>query len=308
MIKIVNRRRFLQSAAAGIALMPAELWSRAGHKVRIGIFSKHLQWLDYQQTAETVAELGYDGIECPVRPRGHVLPENAGRDLPRFAGALRSHGRDILMATTAFHDLAEAHAKTILRTAAQLGIKLYRIGGWRYSEGVPVPDRLIQIRAQLEAFVEFNREHGICAAYQNHSGTRVGAAVWDIWELIRDFDPEAIGIAFDIGHATVEGGYAWPVHFRLMRPHIKIVIVKDFKWGRDREGRWRAMWCPLGQGMVDRSFFNMLAESGYSGPIIQHFEYPVQGGNEREKQDNLIAAMKRDLLTLKGWLEEAGLL
>ena len=35
------------------------------------------------------------------------------------------------------------------------------------------------------------------------------------------------------------------------------------------------MWCPLGQGLVNKRFFATLAASSYSGAICQHHEYEL---------------------------------
>ena len=39
--------------------------------------------------AELVAEVGWDGIECPVRSKGQVEPERVEEDLPKMVEALR---------------------------------------------------------------------------------------------------------------------------------------------------------------------------------------------------------------------------
>jgi len=305
-----SRRDFIkQTALTGAVLASggAAFAEPETPKIKLGVFSKHLQWLNYTNTSDAVAEIGWDGIECPVRPGGHVLPERVKDDLPAMTEALRKNGLQILMATTKFLDVDEPHVKTILRTLAELNIKIYRIGGWKYKNDMSVPDRLKEVHEQLKKIVDVNKELGLVAAYQNHSGVSIGAPVWDIYEMIRDLDTDHIGSAFDIGHATVEGGYAWPIQAKLMRPYTKIVIVKDFKWGKDNKGRWRALWCPLGLGMVNTDFFKMLKETGYNGPIIQHFEYKVDGKTEKDKQKNLIKAMKKDCNTLKTILNDAGL-
>ncbi|MBN1999868.1 sugar phosphate isomerase/epimerase [candidate division KSB1 bacterium] len=303
------RRDFIKTTLASAAVLPfhsRSAASTAGPAIKTGVFSKHLQWLNYQDTADIVAEIGWQGIECPVRPGGHVLPERVEEDLPAFVEALKKNGLELFMATTNIQDVTESHAETILRTCASLGIKYYRIGGYKYKKEMSVPERLNEIRAQLNDLVALNKELGLCAAYQNHSGTDIGAAVWDIYELIKDFDNKNIGIAFDIGHATVEGGYAWPVHYKLMQPFTKVVIVKDFKWGKTDNGDWRALWGPLGDGMIDRDFFGKLCADHWENPIIQHFEYSVEGKTEPDKHKNLIIAMKKDCQTLKNWLSEAG--
>ena len=42
---------------------------------KISIFSKHLQWLDYNGMAKVLSEIGFEGTDLTVRPGGHVLPE-----------------------------------------------------------------------------------------------------------------------------------------------------------------------------------------------------------------------------------------
>src|SRR5262245_14706443 len=56
----------------------------------IASFSKIFQELNlsYEDSAALVAEIRLDGIDCPVRPGGQVLPERAADDLPRYVAAL----------------------------------------------------------------------------------------------------------------------------------------------------------------------------------------------------------------------------
>jgi sugar phosphate isomerase/epimerase len=63
-----------------------------------------------------------------------------------------------------------------------------------------------------------NREIGSRRTAKSQRAGYVGCAVWDIFELVRDLKPTEIGICFDIGHATLEGGTSWPVEARLMEP------------------------------------------------------------------------------------------
>src|SRR3954454_368974 len=58
-------------------------------------FSKPFQKLDAEQTAELVATVGWDGIECPVRAKGQVEPGRVDDELPRFAEDLRRPQRDV---------------------------------------------------------------------------------------------------------------------------------------------------------------------------------------------------------------------
>ena len=184
----------------------------------------------------------------------------------RLVEALRQRGKAIHLITTDVRNPSQPLTQKVLRTAAKLGIKHYRLTFWKYAKDKPIPAQLDEIRAELRELAALNQELGLQAGFQNHSGADyVGAPVWDIWQLVRELDPKLVGACFDIGHATLEGGYSWPSTARLMEPHLAAVFVKDFIWKKGEKG-WKAEWCPLGEGMVK------FAEKYAYGPTRVQFE------------------------------------
>jgi sugar phosphate isomerase/epimerase len=295
----LSRRNFLgRAAVAGAAAAlpwPTPAQTPAPSKRPLVVFSKAFQHLDFSATAALIADVGYDGIECPVRKGGQVLPERVEEDLPKLVEALKQQGKTLAIATTDIREVTPLNEK-VLRAAARLGIRRYRLAESHYDLAKPIPPQLAEIKARLKDLAAFNRELGICAGYQNHSGANyIGAPVWDIYELIRDLDPAAIGIFFDLGHATIEGGYAWGIHARLMEPRFQAVYIKDFTWAKTAKG-WAAQWCPVGQGMINQTFATRLAKSNFSGPISHHIEYEIGRGADMER------LIKADFLGLKRWL------
>ena len=304
----VSRRGFLAQASLGaaVALSPRALGATprqdarslasARDKWKIIAFSKPFVHLNVEDTADLVADVGWDGIECPVRRAStHVQPERVEEDLPKMVAALKRRGRVVSMITTDIADVTPI-AERILRTAAALGIRTYRLGPIRYAADRSIPAQLADIKARLRDLAQLNRTVGITGGIQNHSGRDYFAApVWDAVQAIQGIERD-IGIAFDIGHATLEGGLSWPIQVRLAEPSFTVVYVKDFRWEK-REAGWASVWVPLGEGMVDRKFFATLAASKYSGPICQHHEYDL-GKTPAEN----VAHFKRDLQTLRGWL------
>jgi sugar phosphate isomerase/epimerase len=138
-----------------------------------------------------------------------------------------------------------------------------------------------------------NRELGIAALYQNHCGAdMMGATMWDLHSLIKDYPLNEIGCVFDIRHAAVEGGEAWPVYWNLMQPHVAAVSVKDFTWN----GR-KSQHVPLGRGQVDPAFFKQLRNSRFTGPISVHVEYAGDRGAKANAE-----ALKADFATLRKWM------
>jgi sugar phosphate isomerase/epimerase len=295
-----SRRQFLsQLAVASTALAAAPSLLAQGAKAapyKLIAFSKPFQDLTPDQTADFVAEVGWDGIECPVRAKGQILPERVEEGLPKMVEAMKKRGREVTIITTDVKNIKDPLTEKVLRTASKLGIKRYRMGFWKYDAKKTIPDQLKEIGAELRDLAALNKELGLCAGFQNHSGADyVGAPIWDIYSMIKDLDPKHMGICFDIGHAHIEGGMSWPIESRLMEPYYTAVFVKDFAWKKGEKG-WKAEWCPLGEGQVSQKFFQTLKKSNYAGPICQHHEYPLKPGKE------MLAPMKQDLAVLKQWL------
>ena len=314
-----SRRDFLGiMAASGVGLpqftrkpLPAR---PTEEKMSLHVFSKHLQFLDYEATAQVAADIGFDGVDLAVRPGGHVLPENVTTDLPKAVAAIKKAGLQAITMTTAIMDPQEASAATTLKTARDLGITHYRTNWLRYDEeAINLPESLDGYRKQLAALARLNRQTNMVGGYQNHSGAHyVGAPVWDIAMLLNDVNSEYLGCQYDIRHATVEGGQAWPLGLNLIHPHINVIVIKDFRWEKV-DGAWRVVNTPLGEGMVDfPRYFNLLKQYDIRRPISVHFEYDMpehqEGLSEDERVNQTIAVMKKDVNVLKGYLSEAGLL
>ena len=275
------------------------------------IFSKHLQWLDYRELGAVVSQLGFDGIDLTVRPAGHVLPEMVRKGLPRAVSAVGESGVLVPTMTTAITDPEGEWTREILATASGLGIPFYRLGYYRYAEEKEISETLTEIRQSLTGLADLNRSFRICGDYQNHAGaSHFGAALWDLREVLEGLPRRWLGCQFDIRHATVEGGLAWPTNFRALAGRIHTVVVKDFRWKETPDG-WKVENCPLGEGMVPFGpFLELLLKSGFAGPISLHCEYSL-GGAERGRRrltmdrDRVLESIGKDLATLKRLVGEA---
>ena len=301
----LSRREFF-TAALALAATTALAEPATQPKSRFPLigFIKPFQKLPYAQIADVVAEIGWTGIECPVRKGGTIEPSDAERELPKLVEALKKNNLAISVLATDVEDARDPLTRAVLRTASDSGINHYRLKHYYYDLKKPIAPQLEAFRVKVRELAALNRELKIQGSIQNHSGRNyVGAPVWDIWELLNDQDPKWIAAYFDIGHATLEGGMSWPLHAKLIEPLLGVVSVKDFVWKKitaknNAKTRydWRSEWCPLGEGMVRPDFFTSLMESKFAGPISQHFEYELGEGRQ------MIEAMKKELSVLKEWL------
>jgi len=268
----------------------------------IAIFSKHLQWLDYAAAATAAKEAGFDALDIPVRPNGHVLPERVREDLPRAVDAARAAGLGVTMITTAITGVDDPHAEAVLKTAAGLGIGHYRMGYVRLDDGV---------RSTLDATVPrwqklgaLNESLGIRAGYQNHSGTNLGAAVWDLLLVLEEVGSPWIGCQYDIRHAVVEGAFSWVRDLEVIAPRVHTLVAKDFAWG-PREDGLQVLNVPFGDGLVPvAGYVKELRRLGVSAPFSMHFEYPHPETERRrwavEQYGRDVAALRKALAARPG--------
>src|SRR5687767_5852013 len=306
----LNRREFISTAVTAAAAYGLRTNSRTAEANRLELigFIKPFQKLPYVQIADIAAEIGWSGIECPVRKGGTIEPAKAQGELPKLVEALQKNGLALTVVASDVEDAKDPLTRTVLRTASELGIRHYRLKHYYYDLNKAIAPQLENFKTKVRELAALNSELKIQGSIQNHSGKNyVGAPVWDIWELVKDQDRNAMAAYFDIGHATLEGGHSWPLHAKLVEPMLSVVSVKDFIWKRVEpkqndpqrtraKNDWRSEWCPLGDGMVRPEFFTSLRNSGFNGPISQHFEYDVGTGRE------MIQAMKKELSVLKQWL------
>lgn len=292
----MNRRQLLK-LSGGVAL--ARVVQASDRRIGPVItFGKHLQWLSYDEVAAFLEENAFDGIEATVRKGGQVEPQNVERDLPRLVEALEKRGRKVVLITTDVNDAEDPLAKRVIQTADGLGVPFFRMAYYRYDLKRPVLEQLEAHRKTVVRLGEYLRDFQITGLYQNHAGSSlVGASVWDQHRLLEGVPEGKVAAAFDVRHATVEGGLAWPLLWRLMQDRVGCVYVKDFRW----DGR-KAANVPLGKGQVDPELLRMIsAEVAPGTPLSLHMEY-VDHRDPAKKVENMkaIAADRETLRQMVG--------
>src|SRR5688572_4996549 len=280
--------------------------------LKISIFSKHLQWLNYAEMAQVAAQIGFDGVDITVRPGGHVLPERVAEDLPKAVDAVKKAGMNVYMITTSVTDADDPFTDGILKTASALGIQHYRMGWLKYNAQKSIEDSLKDIELQLSKLAEVNKKYSIYGEYQNHSGLYFGAPIWDLYTVLARINSPWLASQYDIFHATVEGANSWPLALKLMKPHIKSVDIKDFQWAK-KEGKWMTEVVRLGEGFVDyKSYLTLLKLYAINVPISMHYEYSLGGAEHGATsltidRNEVIKAMQTDLNNFRVMLRTAGI-
>jgi L-ribulose-5-phosphate 3-epimerase len=304
----VSRRRFVRTAAVAGALAAVSPRSLFAQQPRTApplcFFSKPLPQMDARRLGRALKSLGFSGVDLTVRPGGHVDPARVAADLPPFVATLRQEGVDVPMITTALVAESDPAARPTLETAARLNIRYYKPGYYQY-QFIDLRKELDAAGQQLRGLAGLSAQIGIQLGYHNHAGN-VGGSIWDIAATIDSLDAASAGYYFDVRHAVVEGGDGgWRTAFLRAAPRLKMIALKDFFWEKTASG-WRQRHCPMGEGMVDwKTFFAMLAKSGFRGPASLHIEYEIPGATAAAREERTLAAAARDLAFVNTRIAEA---
>lgn len=305
-----NRRDFVKLSATGaIGTLPlvssaaSFLNTNERELPKVFVFSKPLQFLDYEEMSAVVKDIGFDGVDLTVRPKGHVLPENVAVDLPKATKAMRNAGLLTQMISTKVINANSQIDQKVLEVASELGYSLYRTGWLKYPKDIPVQETLLSYQKQFQELAALNTKLSITGGYQNHAGNYFGAPVWDLKQAMSGILPNSLGVQYDIMHATVEGAQSWQLGLEYIKAHLNSLVVKDFKWVLEK-GKWKRKYTPMGEGMVDfEGYFKFLKKHQIHLPISLHVEYDL-GGAEKGRiptidKEIIFKTLKKDLLFLK---------
>lgn len=316
-MKPTNRREFIKKTSLSLGVLPLVGYpfnifmnNDINNDLSVHIFSKHLQFLDYEELGAMAAEMEFSGVDLTVRPKGHVLPEFVKKDLPIAIQAIEKGGSSCSMITTSVESIHSSLDVDVLTTATQSGIKYYRTNWFKYNDDLTLEASLEKYRNQIKELGDFNKKVGIIGCYQNHAGKDIGASFWELKKLLETADSDYFGLQYDIRHATVEGGKSWENGLKLLHRAIKTIVLKDFKWGKVN-GKWDIVNVPIGEGMVDfDTYFKLLKYYNLKPPVSLHLEYDL-GGAEKGKRELSIDkklvfdAMRKDLKTIQTIWEKA---
>ena len=308
-----SRRKFIATIAAAGNVIPfasgfsATLPSPAKINFPLSLFSKPLDNYDFEFICECAKSAGIGGLDLTVRKGGKIDPADVVASLPELIGKAAKYDLSTNMIVTEIVSSNDIYTEKILKTAAGSGVKYYRLGWFDYDKKVGIQETLEKCRKNFKELERLNRKFNIHGGYQNHSGTRVGAPVWDLHELLRNLAPEFLGSQYDVRHAMVEGTYTWPIGMRLIASHIRTLAIKDFTW-ETTGGITQPVSVPLGEGMIDWDlFFQIVKEFKIIAPITLHIEYPLLEKNEEnlpliQQQDIIIGKLKKDADFIKSYL------
>ena len=284
----LNRRAFLGTAALAAAGVATEgccatrLAAAPVTKPEYHVFSRVFQFIrDYDRAAAVMKSCGYDGVEWTARPKGFIEPANAGRDLKKAKQAAERAGLKAESLVVSFLRGDDPGAEDIARAAADAGFTSFRGAYFRYDPAKTMQQNLDEVKRGFESLERLARKTGLKACYQNHSTYNpkielFGSVVWDLAQILRDFDPQYVGVQYDVMHAQAETGPSWMHSIGIVAPWIDILCLKDFWFEPDPKNpkMWKRHLCMAGEGIVPWGRYREILQQYSLRPrYTVHFDY-----------------------------------
>jgi L-ribulose-5-phosphate 3-epimerase len=312
----ISRRKFINQtglAVAGLSLAgTAQAINTDSLRMKhpICLFSKHLQFLGFEELSEALAKIGFDGIDLTVRKGGHIEPEHVKQELPKAIKAAAKGGIAIPMMTTRIVNAEDKFTAETLAVAADNGITHYRMGAIDYDPSKSIQQNIDFQKTQFEKLDKLNRKYKIHGGFQNHWGAKFGSPVWDLYSVLKEVESEWTGCQYDVRHAVVEGGASWILGMKAVAPFITSAVFKDFIWNKEN-GKWKPVSVPLGTGMVDFvAYFEEFKKLKNVAPVSLHYEYGIGLGkilgDRIPSKNEIIEFYQPDLEILKEMMVRAG--
>jgi sugar phosphate isomerase/epimerase len=314
-----------QSRPSRPALAPA-----TPRRLVMDAYTRHLHWIrSADEIAETAIAMTCAGVNPTIQaPPGHIDPANVGIALPAFVKTMQKHGLRVKQVRGGNQTQVDAGVEAMVGAMAQVGVTHYWLGTDFYDLGKPILPQLDAIKVKVERFVALNRTHGTTLMYHTRAGaTAVGAAVWDLLYVLKDFDPVHVGLHWDTGHMALHGANMWELLMRTAGPYVAAIGWKDRSWERRTDGAgrggggapggggpgaWSSPYVPMGTGLVELGrYAAVIRDIGFDGPMELQAEYP-NGGSENGAdaltlpRAQVLENLTRDVRTIRAGLQASG--
>ncbi len=261
------------------------------------LFSKALADRDIDALCREAVRMGFDGIDLTVRPGGHVDTDHID-DLPAAITAaakkIRSAGLALPMLTTGLLRGDAPGAEAIFEAADSLGIRLIKLGYWRYRGLGQFQAAFEQARRDLDSIEALAARTGTTAVIHNHSGSGFLTAMpWTISLLLERRGRSAVGAYLDAGHLVAEGlAGSWRQGIDLLARRIRVLGAKSYRFKPRRDGQelqdsFDRTAVAYHRGTVPwEELVSLLTDAGFRGPVSFHCEY---AGSDEHRLDQLEA-------------------
>ena len=243
------------------------------------VFTKPWKDKTLPELAKFVADLGFDGVEFPVRPGFQVEPDNITKGLPEAAKIFKDHGLRI-------GTLAGPTDVVTIAASADAGIPIIRVCE-RIDLEIGYMATEKKLKEKYDALIPTLDEYGVAIGVQNHADMNVNNAM-GIRHLIEGYDPKHVCAVLDQAHNGLNGEPP-EIAIDIVWSHLRVANLKSAYWERsnqtDEEANWKKVWTTGKHGLAYWTrTVRELRNRNYAGDICLTAEY-----SDPDKVDSNIA-------------------
>ena len=243
------------------------------------MFTKHLEGLDVPGIIDALQSVGVQGADLCVRDGYPVNPGNIATALPEAAKRFADQGLSIPLVTAPgdFNRPDIDYAEAYYAAMGEAGVGHVKLGYWYWEPEKGYWDQLDKIRGYMEGFQALSAKHGVKTVVHNHSGKSMGLNSCAAMNVVKDCDPQHVGIFADPGHLSICGE---PIEMALdiVKEYLSLLAFKDLihrrPLGSTKQGPPSVGVMRLGQGFGDwPALIATLERLDFKGPVSFHSEY-----------------------------------
>lgn len=284
------------------ALLKVKLISES-RTMQFIMFTKHLEGMGIPEIIKSLKGVGVEGADLCVRPGYPVNPENIATALPEASRLFADAGLSIPLVTAPgdFNKPDIDYAERYYAACGEAGVRHVKLGYWHWSPDKYYWDEVDRVRDLLEGFQALSEQYGVQTVVHNHSGHSMGLNSASVMNLVKDFDPQYIGVFADVGHLSICGE---PIDMALniVKEYVSVLSFKDLiRIQRISGGKrsWGTDVVRIGHGFGDWStVLNTLKSMNFQGPVSFHSEY------SGEPVETVLDLARSDVRYIKGLMAE----
>ena len=191
--------------------------NKISNNIVLSVFTKPWRDLPLPELGKFVSDLGFTGIEFPLRPGYQVEPEDAEKGLPTLVKELDKYG---IKVTSVAGDTTER----VFAGCAEAGIPIIRIMP-RVDIETGFVASIEKIRREIDGFYPLCEKYNIKVGIQHHFGDFLINSM-EVYYLVEKYDPRYIGAIWDAAHSALAGEEP-EIGLEIVESHLCMVNLKN---------------------------------------------------------------------------------
>lgn len=257
------------------------------------VFSKFMKDYSVEQLGEKVKSLSFSGIEFPVRPGYQCEPDEVSTKLVPLVKKLQNDFDIDVPIVTNGHEPLSSKIEALYEACGEAGVEFIRPAYWGV-KGMNYWEAYDKAIEQLKGLERLSEKYGPKTAIHMHAGKLLQANCLGTQLLVRECNPQYVGVYLDPGHMALDGE-DYEMGIGIVKSHLCLVGVKNSYYVKSGD-RWETSWVPLAEGLAPwPKVIQLLKKIDYDGILCFHAEY-----TEHNRTDELVAD---DLRYIRSLLE-----